>query len=103
MEVERPKRRHLSATASPTPRTPRAAARAVLAGEAVGEPKSGDGRVEMIRALRIRPPLRAEGQNAGRQPAPGPAGDGARGPSHRLRALSTKELVARGCPLPPRR
>jgi transposase len=29
-----------------------AAARAVLAGEAVGEPKSGDGRVEMIRTLR---------------------------------------------------
>ena len=50
-EVERPKRRrssHRNGEDRPTGR--RGAARAVLAGETSGEPKSGDGRVEMIRA-----------------------------------------------------
>jgi transposase len=60
MEVERPKRRHRRrATASLThTRDAEAAARALLAGEAAGEPKSGDGRVEMIRVLRDRPAAR---------------------------------------------
>jgi transposase len=52
MEVERPKRRHLRRNGKSDPIDAEAAARAVLAGEAVGEPKSGDGRVEMIRVLR---------------------------------------------------
>ena len=55
LEVERPKHRRRS-----SPRNleksdlsdAERAARAVLAGEASGEPKSGEGRVEMIRALR---------------------------------------------------
>ncbi len=53
MEVERPKkRRHLRHNGKSDPIDAEAAARAVLAGETAGEPKSGDGRVEMIRALK---------------------------------------------------
>ena len=52
LEVERPKRRHRHTSGKSDPLDAEAAARAVLAGEAVGEPKTGDGRVEMIRALR---------------------------------------------------
>jgi transposase len=52
MEVERPKRRHLRRNGKSDPIDAEAAARAVLAGEASGVPKSGDGNVEMIRALR---------------------------------------------------
>ena len=53
VEVERPKRRHRRRNGKSDPIDAEAAARAVLAGEAVGEPKSGDGRVEMIRTLRL--------------------------------------------------
>jgi transposase len=49
-EVERPKRRHLRRDGKSDSRDAEAAARAVLSGEAAGEPKSADGRVEMIRA-----------------------------------------------------
>jgi predicted nuclease with RNAse H fold len=52
VEVERPKRRHLRRKGKSDPIDAEAAARAVLAGEALGEPKSGDGKVEMIRTLR---------------------------------------------------
>jgi transposase len=52
LEVERPKRRHLRRKGKSDPIDAEAAARAVLAGEAVGVPKSGDGRVESIRTLR---------------------------------------------------
>ena len=52
MEIERPKRRHLKRTGKSDPKDAEAAARAVLAGETAGVPKSGDGRVEMIRTLR---------------------------------------------------
>jgi transposase len=52
MEVERPKRRHLGRNGKSDPIDAEAAARAVLTGETAGEPKSGDGRVEMIRVLR---------------------------------------------------
>ena len=53
------------AKASPTP-SMRAAARAVLAGETAGVPKSADGRVGMIRALRIarRSAVKARSQAA---------------------------------------
>jgi transposase len=61
-EVERPKRRHLQRNGKSDSRDAEAAARAVLAGETAGEPKSAeDGRVEMIRALRAGPPLGSEG------------------------------------------
>ncbi len=53
VEVERPKRRHLRRSRGKSdPKDAEAAARAVLAGEAAGVPKSGDGKVEMIRTLR---------------------------------------------------
>ncbi|CAA9467438.1 MAG: hypothetical protein AVDCRST_MAG58-3655 [uncultured Rubrobacteraceae bacterium] len=51
MEVERPKRRHLRRNGKSDPIDAEAAARAELAGEAVGEPKSGDGKVEMTERL----------------------------------------------------
>jgi transposase len=52
VEVERPKRCHLRHHGKSDPIDAERAARAVLAGEATGEPKSGDGLVEMIRTLR---------------------------------------------------
>ena len=54
LEVERPDRRRRSrrSVEKSDPSDAEAAARTVLAGEASGVPKSADGRVEMIRALR---------------------------------------------------
>ena len=55
LEVERPKHRRRSSRRNlkkSDPSDAEAAARAVLAGEASGVPKSGDGEVEMIRTLR---------------------------------------------------
>jgi transposase len=52
VEVKRPKRRHLRRNGKSDPIDAEAAARAVLADDTVGEPKSGDGQVEMIRSLR---------------------------------------------------
>ena len=52
MEVERPKRRHLRRKGKSDPLDTEAAARTVLAGKALGEPKTADGKVEMIRLLR---------------------------------------------------
>jgi transposase len=96
LEVERPKRRrpssrrHLKSDPSDAER----AARAVLADETSGVPKSGDGRVEMIRALRAarRSAMKARTQAANqlqglRMTAPEDL-------RHRLRGLSTKELVS---------
>ena len=94
-EIERPKRRHhLHRNSKSDSQDAESAARAVLAGETAGEPKSADGRVEMIRALRTarRSAVKSRTQAANqlrclRVTAP----DGLR---HRLRGLSTKELVA---------
>ena len=93
-EVERPKRRHLRHEAKSDFRDAEAAARAVLSGEATGVPKSGDGRVEMIRVLRAarRSAVKAKSQAANqlqglRVTAPEKLRD-------RLRGLPTKELVA---------
>jgi transposase len=94
MEVERPKRRHLRRNGKSDPIDAEAAARAVLAGEAVGEPKSGDGRVEMIRVLRSarRSAVKARSQAANQlQALRVTAPEDLR---HRLRQLPTKELVA---------
>jgi transposase len=92
-EVERPKRRHLRHEAKSDLRDAEAAARAVLSGEATGVPKSGDGRVEMIRVLRAarRFAVKAKSQAANqlqglRVTAPEKLRD-------RLRGLPTKELV----------
>jgi transposase len=96
LEVERPKRpqrssrRHVKSDPSDAER----AARAVLAGQTSGVPKSGEGRVEMIRALRTarRSVMKARTQAANQlQGLRVAASEELR---HRLRTLSTKELVA---------
>jgi transposase len=94
VEVERPKRRHLRRNGKSDPVDAERAARAVLAGETAGEPKSADGRVEMIRVLRAarRSAVKARSQAANqlhglRVTAPETL-------RHRLGGLSTKELVA---------
>lgn len=98
LEVERPKRRHQRSSGrngKSDPLDAEAAARAILADEAAGEPKkSGDGRVEMIRSLRAarRSAVKSRSQAANqlrslRVTAPDELRD-------RLRQLSTKELVA---------
>jgi transposase len=97
LEVERPKYRRRSSRRNlekSDPSDAEAAARAVLAGEASGVPKSGNGTVEMIRALRAarRSAIKARTQAANqlqglRVTAPEQL-------RHRLRGLSTKELVS---------
>ena len=97
LEVERPKhrgrgsRRNLQKS---DPSDAERAARAVLAGEASGVPKSGDGRVEMIRALRAarRSAIKARTQAANQlQSLRVTAPEELR---HRLRGLPTKELAS---------
>jgi hypothetical protein len=94
MEVERPKRRHLSRRGKSDTIDAERAARAVLAGEAAGVPKSADGRVEMVRALRgaRRSAVKARVQAANLlQATLLTAPEELR---RRLRGLPTKELVA---------
>ncbi len=93
-EVERSKRRHLRRKGKSDAKDAEAAARAVLAGEGAGVPKSGDGRVEMIRVLRgaRRSAVKARTQAANQlRSARVTVPETLR---HRLRSLSTKELVA---------
>jgi transposase len=96
LEVERLKHRRRSSRSNvekSDPSDAEAAARAVLAGEASGVPKSGDGEVEMIRTLRAarRSVIKARTQAANQlQGLHVTAPEQLR---HRLRGLSTKELV----------
>jgi transposase len=96
LEVERPERRRRSrrSVEKSDPSDAEAAARAVLAGEASGVPKSADGTVEMIRTLRAarRSAIKARTQAANQiQALRVTAPEELR---HRLRGLSTKELVS---------
>jgi transposase len=98
LEVERPKRRQRSTSRGNRGKSDHAdaeaAARIVLAGEAAGVPKSGDGCVEMIRVLRAarRAAVKARTQAANQlKNLVVTAPEGLRG---RLRKLSTKALVA---------
>jgi len=97
LEVERPDRRRPSSRSNlqkSDPSDAEAAARAVLAGETSGVPKSGDGEVEMIRALRA---ARRSAMKARTQAANQLQGLRVTAPEelrHRLRGLSTKELVS---------
>jgi transposase len=94
MEVQGPKRRHLRRNGKSGPIDAEAAARAVLASEALGEPKSADGKVEMIRVLRSarQSAVKARSQAANQLKALlVTAPEDLR---HRLRRLPTKELVA---------
>ena len=97
LEVERPKHRRRSSRQNvekSDPSDAEAAARAVLAGEVSGVPKSADGQVEMIRTLRaarcsaIKARTQAANQlQALRVTAPEEL-------RRRLRGLGTKELVS---------
>jgi transposase len=97
VEVERPDRRDRQGRrrrGKSDPTDADAAARAVQAGTALGQPKTGDGRVEMIRALRLarRSALKARTQAANQLhalvlTAPDPL-------RARLRGLSLARLVA---------
>jgi transposase len=96
LEVERPKRRQRSSrrNVKSDPSDAESAARAVLAGETSGVPKSGGGCVEMIRALRA---ARRSAMKSRTQAANQLQGLGVTAPDelrHRLRALSSKELVS---------
>ena len=97
LEVERPERRRRSSRRNhekSDPSDAEAAARAVLAGEASGVPKSADGQVEMIRTLRSarRSAIKARTQAANQlQSLRVTAPEELR---RRLRGLSTKELVS---------
>jgi transposase len=96
LEVERPERRRPRSRRNlqkSDPSDAEAAARAVLAGEASGVPKSADAKVEMIRALRAarRSAIKARTQAANQlQALRVTAPEELR---CRLRGLSTKELV----------
>ena len=96
LEVERPERRRRSSRGNlqkSDPSDAEAAARAVLAGETSGVPKSADGTVEMIRTLRAarRSAMKARTQAANQlQALRVTAPEQLR---RRLHGLSTKELV----------
>lgn len=95
LEVERPKRRHLRRRGKSDPIDAEAAARAVLSGESAGQPKSGDGKVEMIRTLRAArcSAVKSKTQAANQlRNLVVTAPDGLRG---RLRGLSTKVLATK--------
>ena len=95
--MERPKHRRPSSRRNlekSDPSDAERAARAVLAAEESGVPKSGDGRVEMIRVLRAarRSAIKARTQAANQlQGLRATAPEELR---HRLRGLTTKELVS---------
>jgi transposase len=105
LEVERPKRPQRSSRRNlkkSDPSDAERAARAVLAGEASGVPKSGDGRVEMIRALRTA--RRSAMIRRGRKPltpAPGLARDGTGGTPHPFARTLDKGARLSGRTLPP--
>jgi transposase len=95
LEVERPKRRHLRRRGKSDPIDAEAAARAVLSGESAGQPKSGDGKVEMIRTLRAArcSAVKSKTQAANQlRNLVVTAPDGLR---DRLRGLSTKVLATK--------
>src|SRR5215213_1218695 len=97
LEVERPERRHRGSRRNlkkSDPSDAERAARAVLAGETAGVSKSGEGTVEMIRALRA---ARRSAMKARTQAANQLQGLRVTAPEQlrqRLRGLSTKELIS---------
>jgi len=94
LEVERRRRGSRRNVEKSDPSDAERAARAVLASETSGVPKSGDGLVEMIRTLRA---ARRSGMKARTQAANQLQGLRVTAPEellNRLRGLSTKELVS---------
>jgi transposase len=94
-EVIRPKRRDQYRSGKSDPIDAEAAARAVLAGTAIGRPKGTDGEVEMIRALRAarRSAVKARAQAANQLKAM--LITAPEGLKSELRALSTAKLVTK--------
>ena len=97
LEVERPKRRRPSAhrNSKSDHADAEAAARTVLAGEAAGMPKSGDGEVEMIRVLRTARRAAVKARTQATNQLKNLVVTAPEGLRRRLRGLSTKALVAR--------
>ena len=94
LEVERRRRGSRRNVEKSDPSDAERAARAVLAGETSGVPRSADGLVEMIRTLRA---ARRSGMKARTQAANQLQGLRVTAPEellNRLRGLSTKELVS---------
>jgi transposase len=101
VEVDRPERRTRRRRGKSDPVDAEAAARAVQAGTATGQPKAADGRIEAIRALRLarRSAMKARTQAANQLHAlVVTAPDGLR---ERLRPLGTAGLVAAAARLRP--
>jgi transposase len=97
MEIERPKRRHLRRKGKSDPIDAEAAARTVLAGEAVGEPKErrgqGGDEIRVLRSAR-QSALKARSQAANQLQALLVAAP--EDLKHRLRQLPTKERPSKG-------
>ncbi len=101
VEVERPKRRHLRRRGKSDPKDAEAAARAVLAGEEAGVPKSGDGRVEMVRTLRSARRSAVKARVGAANLLKAMIVTAPEELRRRLRGLPTKELVATAARLRP--
>jgi transposase len=93
-EVERPKRRHRRRNDKSDLIDAAAAARAVLAGEAAGEPKSADGRVEMMRTLRSARRSAVKTRSQAANQLQGLVVTAPEELRQRLRELTTKKLVS---------
>ena len=93
VEVERPKRRHLRRNGKSDPIDAEAAARAVLADDTAGEPKSGDGQVEMIRSLRSARQSAEKARTQAANQLQAPLVTAPEDLRHRQREHPTKDLV----------
>jgi transposase len=94
-EVIRPKRRDQYRSGKSDPIDAEAAARAVLAGTATGEPKGADGTVEMIRALRAARRSAVKVRTQASNQLKGMLLTAPEELREELRALSTAKLVSR--------
>jgi transposase len=93
-EVERPKRRNRRRNGKSDLIDAEAAVRAVLAGEAAGEPKSADGRVEMMRTLRSARRSAVKTRSQAANQLQGFVVTAPEELRQRLRELTTKKLVS---------
>jgi transposase len=94
-EVIRPKRRDQYRSGKSDPIDAEAAARAVLAGTATGEPKDADGEVEMIRTLRLTRRSAVKARAGAINQLKNLLITAPEGLKSELRGLSTTRLIAR--------
>ena len=92
--MEKPKRRHRRRNDKSDLIDAAAAARAVLAGEAAGEPKSADGRVEMMQTLRSARRSAVKTRSQAANQLQGFVVTAPEELRQRLRELTTKKLVS---------